>query len=192
MDTNETSTSVSDFLAQSLGLAPEPEWMPPAPEPEVLPPPAPAILDDLGISGELLEHNPKYELILSELYEYANIAHACRVAGVNRRTMYNWRLKDPEFDKACVVAYQAGMQALEDAVVKRAQIGYDEPVFYNGVECGVKRKFSDGLAQFILEGNMPEKYRKRLDARVENVGPLNTLVIPATENLQDWLTKHGG
>ena len=169
---------------------PASDWAPP-PLPVVEKPPVPESLVEIGVTGELLEHNPKYEVILTELYEYANVAHACRVAGVNRRTFYNWRIKDAEFDKACIQAYQIGMSALEDAALKRAQIGYDEPVLYNGVECGVKRKFSDGLTQFLLEGNMPEKYRKRLDAKIEATGPLNTLVIPATMDMQEWLNKHG-
>lgn len=58
--------------------------------------------------------------------------------------------------------------------MRRAREGVDEPVFYQGDECGSVRKYSDTLAIFLLKGAMPEKYREntRMELTGANGGPV--------------------
>lgn len=59
-------------------------------------------------------------------------------------------------------------ELLEAEAVRRAYEGVDEPVFYQGSECGEVRKYSDTLLMFLLKGMMPNKYRERVDQTLSN------------------------
>ena len=145
---------------------------------------------EVPFADEMLERNPYYTPILSSLCEDARVTRACQAAGIKTTTLAAWRKRDPEFAAAVEEARLVGMQALKDEALRRAQKGWLEPVFHQGVECGTKRKFSDGLAQFLLEGAFPEEFRKRVDVQGSIVGPLNTLVVPATMSVDEWIKQN--
>ena len=46
--------------------------------------------------------------------------------------------------------------------MRRAHSGFDEPVFYKGIETGTVRKYSDTLTIFLLKGFKPDKYKDRV------------------------------
>ena len=145
---------------------------------------------EVPFDGELLERNPYYAPILSSLCEDARVGKACQSVGIKIGTLVAWKRKDPDFGKAVEEAKLIGMQTLKDEALRRAQNGWLEPVFHQGVECGAKRKFSDGLAQFLLEGAFPEEFRKRVDVQGSITGPLNTLVVPATMSVDEWIKQN--
>lgn len=124
----------------------------------------------------------KAEEFLEVLANTANVSRAAEAIGVSRRTCYDHRDADEEFRKAWDEAVKLGLDALEDEVTRRAVEGWDEPVFYQGVQCGLVRKFSDSLLMFRLNGGRPEKYRQRVSAEhsgkdgVPLAGP--QLVVP--------------
>lgn len=105
---------------------------------------------------------------LAALEETANVTESCRVAKVPRRTVYDWRDADAAFRAAWDAALELGVDALEDEVTRRAFSGVDEPVFYQGAECGVVRKYSDTLAIFLLKARRPERFKDR--AEIEHSG----------------------
>lgn len=106
------------------------------------------------------------------------ITHAAKEAGVVRQQHYEW-LECPDY-KACYdAAHAEACDVLEQEARRRATTGWDEPVFHNGEECGVKRKFSDTLLIFLMKGAMPDKYRD--NSKVEHVGNVDVgpvLVLP--------------
>lgn len=57
-----------------------------------------------------------YERILERLREGWSYANACTAAGVARRTFYNWRQEDPEFEAKVAEALEAGLDTAEDAI----------------------------------------------------------------------------
>lgn len=59
-------------------------------------------------------------------------------------------------------ALDVGAGALEDEAVRRAYVGVEEPLFYQGKQCGTVRKYSDTLLIFLLKGAKPAKYRERV------------------------------
>src|SRR5690606_18484748 len=76
---------------------------------------------------------------------------------------YRLRKEDPDFAAAWDEAMEQASDALEVEARRRAIEGWDEPVFYQGMETGMVRKFSDTLLIFLLKGARPEKYRDRID-----------------------------
>lgn len=90
-----------------------------------------------------------------------NVTEACRVCGIGRRTVYDWRSEDEVFEAAFKQACEYGTDVMEDEVTRRAFQGTEKPVFYLGNECGRIREYSDTLAIFMLKARRPEKFKDR-------------------------------
>lgn len=172
-------------FAAMLGLAPADPWAalgltpPTEAEPET-------------IEGETLpaKWSPLQQALLDELSRHGRVARACKSVGVSYMYLYNMRRRDDAFDLACHEAVQVGLVSLEDAALERSVEGWEEPVFHMGMECGSKRKFSDSLTMFMLQGAFPEKYRARSEVNVNSNAPVATLVVPASTSVNDWLKEH--
>lgn len=110
-----------------------------------------------------------------------NICEAAKAARIERRQHYRW-LEDPEYAKAFDDAHETAGETLEAEARRRAESGWDEPVFgklpgkdTGSGQVGVVRKYSDTLLIFLLKGAKPEKYRERID---HNVKPDLTKLSP--------------
>jgi hypothetical protein len=99
---------------------------------------------------------------LAAIRTTGNVSQAAAAAGIGRRTHYGW-INDPEYATAFDDAMEEASDVLEAEAWRRAKDGVDEPVFYQGIECGAVRKYSDTLLIFLLKGARPEKYRERVD-----------------------------
>ena len=118
------------------------------------------------------------------LYYYARcgtVTHAAQAAGVVRRQHYEW-LKNPDYLTAFESAHEEACDTLEQEARRRATVGWDEPVFHNGMECGLKRKFSDALLIFLMKGAMPAKYRENVVVQGGGTGGVMTVRIVEDEN----------
>src|SRR5262249_26556 len=89
------------------------------------------------------------------------ITAACRAAGINRATHYDWLDRDPQYVKDFEEAKEVRVELLETEMRRRALVGWDEPVYQGGKLVGHIRKFSDTLLIFALKAERPEKYRER-------------------------------
>lgn len=118
---------------------------------------------------------------LAALCEGASISKACAASGVARRTVYDWRHADKDFASAWDEAVEAGTDVLEDEAVRRAVEGVDEPVFYQGQQCGLVRKYSDTLLMFMLKGRRGEKFRDRHEHSGPGGGPIETSDVGLNE-----------
>lgn len=72
----------------------------------------------------------------------------------------DYRVLIPAFSEQVDFALEMFNAKLEDAAVTRAVEGVAEPVYYQGVECGSKQKYSDDLLKFLMQANNPQKYGK--------------------------------
>lgn len=108
------------------------------------------------------------DLFLEELARRGIVTDACQVAGIGRRTVYEWRDADPEFAQQWEDALERAIQVAEREAWRRGVEGVDEPVFgrigkdQDG-EVGTIRKYSDTMLTLVLKANKPEKYREKVD-----------------------------
>ena len=109
--------------------------------------------------------------LLEAYAETCNIAEACRKAGVTRKTHYDWLEKYPEYKAAFELRKRSAAEDLEAEAFSRAKLGWEDDVHYQGQVCGSVKRYSDGLAMFLLRGMMPEKYGVQ---RQEISGPQGT------------------
>jgi hypothetical protein len=106
---------------------------------------------------------------LAAFASVGNISDAAKIAGVGRRTHYEW-MEDPEYRLAFREACAQAADGLEREARRRAMVGVDEPVFYKGAICGYVRKYSDGLLQVLLRAYRPRRFRENL--KIEQSGRL--------------------
>jgi len=100
---------------------------------------------------------------LAALAEGLSAGGAAKAAGGERRCFLQLRESDAAFAAAWNEAVEAGIDALEDAVLRRARDGFERPVFYQGRQVGVQRCYADSLAVLLLKARRPERYRDRVD-----------------------------
>lgn len=111
-------------------------------------------------------------VFLAELRETCNVTKAAQAAGVSSSAVYSLRRSDVLFAERWEEALQEGIDLLEHEAHRRAFRGVEEPVFYQGSECGSVTKYSDQLAMFLLKAHRPEKYRERSEVKQEVSGGL--------------------
>ncbi|MFC3051636.1 helix-turn-helix domain-containing protein [Kordiimonas pumila] len=88
------------------------------------------------------------------------VQQAAKIAGVGRRTVYNWRRTNPAFaDKwyALDPKYRPPND-LEAEAVRRAVHGVRKPVYRGGEIVGHTTDYSDSMLMFLLKAHFPEKY----------------------------------
>lgn len=117
--------------------------------------------------------DPKPRL-LAALAETGNITRACELAGVDRRTFYDWRDADPAFRQAVRDAFEAATDALEAEARRRAFDGLLQKKFTKGGEPVIdpatdeqyfEREYSDTLLIFLLKAHRPHKFRERFEVK---------------------------
>ena len=98
----------------------------------------------------------------------ASITKAAAAADIERTLHYRWLEEDPEYAKAFAAAKLEAGELIEDEAVRRAHEGFDEPVVYQGriskdeyEQPLVVRKYSDALLMKLMDGFLPEKYKRR-------------------------------
>lgn len=114
------------------------------------------------------------------------LTEAAENAKLDRNLHYVW-LKDPQYMEAFGAAQLRANDRLEQEALRRAVTGTEEPVFYQGAECGKIRKYSDVLLIFMMKGAMPDKYRDQWKGELtgKNGGPLAISVLDTILNESD-------
>ncbi|MFN8758717.1 MAG: hypothetical protein ACK5XA_07910 [Tagaea sp.] len=98
----------------------------------------------------------KRRAFLEALAVHGVVTHAARDAGLDRVEAYRLRETDPGFAAQWDDAIQQAADALEREARRRAVEGVEEPVFYQGVEVGTVRKYSDSLLTTMLKAKRAE------------------------------------
>ena len=100
---------------------------------------------------------------LAVLRETANVSRACETVNISRQTAYKWREEEKEFARNWDETLEAAADDLEQEARRRAYQGVDKPVFYQGIECGAVREYSDTLLIFLLKAHKPDRFRDRVE-----------------------------
>lgn len=90
-----------------------------------------------------------------------NVTEAAKAAGVDRRTINRWRQDDPAFAAAWESASEEAWDRLEREALRRAVDGWDDPVFYEGVQVGSRKVYSDRLAELVIKAKRAKEYREK-------------------------------
>lgn len=117
--------------------------------------------------------HPKKRSFLAAYAENGNISQSAAIAGIPRRTHYDWLAADPSYAAAFEQAGEQAADALEREARRRATEGVrkERLFFYKGAVITdrdgepireVTTEFSDTLLIFLLKGVRPDKYADRL------------------------------
>jgi hypothetical protein len=104
----------------------------------------------------------------------AYVRLAAASAKVHFTLPYKRRRSDAAFRAAWEEAMELGTAALEDEAVRRAYHGVEEPVFYQGVQCGSVTRYSDRLLIFLLKARNPA-YRDTSKIIINNRSNVNAV-----------------
>jgi len=113
---------------------------------------------------------------LGALATGAAVKDAAKAAGVQPRTVYKWRDKDPLFAEEWQTALKTSLTALEREAARRALEGTKKPVYRGGELVGHVTEYSDSMLMFLL---------KRHGERASGEGTLEDQVKGARETLYE-------
>lgn len=109
------------------------------------------------------------------------VTGAARQAGVGRRTHYDWLDADPEYASRYKDSEEAAIDNLEQEARRRAMVGVEEPIHYQGQRVDTVRRYSDTLLIFLLKGKRPEIYRERFEHTGAGGGPIQLQTYDLTK-----------
>ena len=108
-------------------------------------------------------YNPKKRAFLVAFVETGGIRRTSALSKVEWRNHYNWLEADEAYRTAFDKARQLAGDFAEDEIYRRAFLGFDHPVVYEGRITTTYKEFSDNLAMFYLKGLKPERYRENVN-----------------------------
>ncbi len=95
------------------------------------------------------------------------VVQAARWAKLSRNAHYNWMSEDPTYPARFKSAELRAARTLEDEAVRRAHEGLRKAVRYKGKVVGYETEYSDTLMVQLLRATNPEKFRERIEDRVD-------------------------
>lgn len=122
------------------------------------------------------------EVFLQVLEDTASPKQAAQVCGISRRLAFEYKQKDLEFRRRWEQSIQIAMDALLEEAYRRAVIGVDEPVIYQGQVSMTRdaltgeeraltvKKHSDRLLEVMLKFRYGDQMADRLKVKVEDTG----------------------
>lgn len=118
---------------------------------------------------------PRLHAFLAAIREFPHIARAAKAAGISRSTHYNRYDRDENYRKLFDQAWRWGVGVLRDEAIRRALLGYEEPVIYQGqYQYDAKKrivtvtKYPERLTMAVLRGELSDVYNRQ---RVEISAP---------------------
>lgn len=108
------------------------------------------------------------DTIVNLLTELPNLTAVCKLLGVTPNTVHTYRRNNPEFNERVNEALEYGYDMLEAEAIRRGKEGVDKPVFYQGIECGSVREYSDTLLITMMKACRPKKFNPGVDVKVGN------------------------
>lgn len=91
---------------------------------------------------------PKIKAFLAAIRVMPNVTRAAKAAGINPAHHYAKLKSSPEYAVAFAEAFEAGCDAMSDVAIERAQIGWEEPVVYQG-QPSYPEKWDKKLERFV-------------------------------------------
>jgi hypothetical protein len=109
--------------------------------------------------------NSKKRRFLAAFASCGQIRAASKIARISWASHYGW-LKDEDsaaYIEAFNHAREIAGDIAEGEIYRRAFLGFDHPVIYEGKITTTYKNYSDSLAMFWLKGLKPERYRENLN-----------------------------
>jgi hypothetical protein len=141
-----------------------------------------------GMAARTTRTPEKEATFLAELAKGRPVEIAARLAGMGRRTVYDWREADPEFAALWDEAYETGTALAEDELRRRGVEGWEKPIYQRGEHVGNVREFSDLALLAYLRARKPAMYRERYEAPRQFNTNVNVLP-PVTPELATGLLQ---
>ena len=143
----------SPYFEAKPKTRPEPIIDPKKPHIQYLPPGA---TEEQKTAGRA----PFMDLFLDALREHGSQYPACVAANISRSVVGEWVRSDVDgFRDRYYGVQQEINDRVEQEILRRGAVGWEEPVFQGGKQVGTIRKFSDTLLIFYAKARMPERYR---------------------------------
>jgi hypothetical protein len=130
----------------------------------------------------------KRDAFLAAFAQTGVVLTAAELAGIGRRTHYNWLDEDPEYEARFRDAEEAAADLLEKEARRRAIDGTLKPVYQGGILVGHIQEYSDTLLTFLLSGRRKTVFSKRSEITGADGEPL----IPQDLSETRILTALGG
>ncbi|MCP4900893.1 MAG: hypothetical protein GY906_28330 [bacterium] len=111
------------------------------------------------------------------------IQRAAKSVGISPTTVRQLLKDDPDFADAHNEAYGDFQEAIEREAIRRAIMGWEEPVFQQGELAGHVRKYDSRLLELVLKRHNPE-YKESFQHN-HTVGG-GVLVVPQLESEDEW------
>lgn len=139
------------------------------------------------------------ELFFHVLEDTASPKQAAQVCGISRRLAFEYKKDDLEFRRRWDQAIEVAMDALLDEAYRRACIGVEEPVIYQGQLAVTRdpqtgeerpltvRRHSDRLLEVMLKFRYGDQLADRLRVKVDDDTGLDAealLKMPSEERAQ--------
>lgn len=97
---------------------------------------------------------------LEDFAQHGIVTKACKTAGIDRKTVYNWKEHSEDFLFRYNQALEEAKDNIRAEIYRRAHDGWDEEVYQLGNYAGTVHKYSDTLLIFHAKAIMPE-YRDK-------------------------------
>ena len=109
--------------------------------------------------------NPKKRAFLAAFASCGHVVDAAKLAGISWTSHYNWLKEDDNvsYTEAFNRAREIAGDIAEGEIYRRAFLGFDHPVIYEGKITTTYKNYSDNLAMFWLKGLKPERYRDNVN-----------------------------
>ena len=111
------------------------------------------------------------------------LQRSAKEVGISPATVRNHLKVDPDFKAAFKEAYGDFQEAIEREAYRRALMGWEEPVFQQGLQVGTIRKFDSRLLELMLKRHNPE-YKESFTVDHNVTGGI--MVVPQLESKPEW------
>lgn len=125
---------------------------------------------------------------LGAIEQFPHVGHAAKAAQIARSTHFRRLKADAEYAAEFAESWAIGVSRIRDAAIRRAVLGFEEPVIYKGEyqyeealvldpKTGKKRKrrklvtvtkYPERLLMKVLGAEIPDVYNR---GRIEHTGP---------------------
>ena len=138
----------------------------------------------------LSKRQKKQQKFLKAYGECGVIKYACKLAGINRSTYYEWAKSDPVFAEQLAEVEKDADDTLEYAAYVQSVLGTEEYVVSAGKQVFDEngkpltvRKYSPNLLITLLKARLPHKYKDK--QQVDLSGNLNIQTTWGGTTLED-------
>ena len=116
------------------------------------------------------------------------LQRSAKECGISPTTVRQHMKDDPDFQDAVSEAYGDFKETIETEIMRRAIMGWEEPVYQQGILAGTVRKYDQRLLELLAKRHIPAYKEKH---QPTDGMPVGILVVPSPQQVIDWEKQHG-